>query len=63
MSPRLRSTAALVVSMATCLLVGVAVGFRTLDEATIQAYLDRDQPYDCAGAIRVERGHDVVVIT
>jgi len=35
--------------------VRVEVGFRNLDERTIEAYLARDRPYDCAGAIRVER--------
>lgn len=35
-------------------LVDVASSFRTLDERAIEAYLDRDQPYDCAGAVRVE---------
>ena len=35
-------------------LVDVATTFRTLDDAALAAYLDRDQPYDCAGAMRVE---------
>lgn len=29
--------------------------FRTLSLADIEAYLDLDQPYDCAGAIKIER--------
>ena len=28
--------------------------FRTLDARTIEAYLRRDKPYDCAGAVRSE---------
>ena len=35
-------------------LVDVASTFRTLDPEAIEVYLDRDQPYDCAGAVRVE---------
>ena len=35
-------------------LVDVATTFRTLDDAALVAYIDRDQPYDCAGAMRVE---------
>ena len=35
-------------------LVDVASTFRALDQQTIEVYLDRDQPYDCAGAVRVE---------
>jgi septum formation protein len=30
------------------------VGFRPLDEARIQAYLRREQPYDCAGSAKAE---------
>lgn len=30
------------------------VHFRTLDEATINAYLEKDQPWDCAGSFRAE---------
>lgn len=32
----------------------VRVRFRELDDATIQAYLHADQPYDCAGSAKVE---------
>jgi septum formation protein len=35
-------------------LVDVVCTFRTLDDAALAAYLDRDQPLDCAGAVRVE---------
>jgi len=35
-------------------LVDVATTFRTLDDRALAAYVDRDQPYDCAGAMRVE---------
>jgi len=35
-------------------LVDVASTFRALDQRTIELYLDRDQPYDCAGAVRIE---------
>jgi septum formation protein len=35
-------------------LVDVASTFRTLDDAVLEAYLDTDQPYDCAGAVRAE---------
>ena len=30
------------------------VHFRTLDEVTIQNYLQREQPYDCAGSFKSE---------
>ena len=30
------------------------VTFRTLDERTIQAYLKKEKPYDCAGAAKAE---------
>jgi septum formation protein len=30
------------------------VAFRTLDEARIEAYLRREQPYDCAGSAKAE---------
>jgi septum formation protein len=30
------------------------VQFRTLDQATIDAYLKKDQPWDCAGSFRSE---------
>jgi septum formation protein len=32
----------------------VSVGFRTLDAATIEAYLHLEQPYDCAGSAKAE---------
>ncbi len=35
-------------------LVDVVCTFRTLDDAALTSYLDRDQPLDCAGAVRVE---------
>ena len=35
-------------------LVDVASTFRALDPQAIDVYLDRDRPYDCAGAVRVE---------
>jgi septum formation protein len=35
-------------------LVDVASTFRSLDDAALEAYLDADQPYDCAGAVRAE---------
>ncbi|MDE2606793.1 MAG: septum formation inhibitor Maf [Burkholderiales bacterium] len=35
-------------------LAPVRVRFRTLDEAEIEAYLQAEQPYDCAGSARSE---------
>jgi septum formation protein len=35
-------------------LVDVTSTFRVLDARTIEAYLQRDKPYDCAGAVRSE---------
>jgi septum formation protein len=35
-------------------LVDVTSTLRALDDAALTAYLDRDQPFDCAGAIRIE---------
>ena len=35
-------------------LVSTEVTFRSLTRATIEAYLHRDQPYDCAGSARIE---------
>jgi septum formation protein len=35
-------------------LVDVRSTFRRLSDADINAYLDREQPYDCAGAVRSE---------
>lgn len=34
--------------------VVTTVSFRALDRATVEAYLRRDTPYDCAGAFRSE---------
>lgn len=35
-------------------LVDVASTFRSLDDAQLLAYIDRDQPYDCAGSVKCE---------
>jgi septum formation protein len=35
-------------------LIDVRSSFRALDARTIEAYLRRDKPYDCAGAVRSE---------
>jgi septum formation protein len=35
-------------------LVDVVCTFRTLDDAALESYLERDHPLDCAGAVRVE---------
>jgi len=35
-------------------LVQYSVKFRELEEATIEAYLRRDRPYDCAGSAKAE---------
>jgi len=35
-------------------LVPTEVHFRALDDAAIEAYLRADQPYDCAGAAKIE---------
>ena len=35
-------------------LVNVASTFRTLSEAAIVAYVDREQPFDCAGSVKSE---------
>jgi septum formation protein len=35
-------------------LVPCAVTFRRLDSRTIEAYLQREQPYDCAGSAKSE---------
>lgn len=35
-------------------LVDVASTFRTLTEAEIVAYIDREQPFDCAGSVKSE---------
>jgi septum formation protein len=34
--------------------VDIVVGFKVLDPQTIEAYLHKDKPYACAGAIRAE---------
>jgi septum formation protein len=35
-------------------LIDVRSTFRSLDDAEISAYLDREEPYDCAGAVKSE---------
>ena len=35
-------------------LVPCRVGFRKLDDATIERYLEKEQPYDCAGSAKSE---------
>jgi septum formation protein len=35
-------------------LVDVASTLRSLDDAALQAYLDREQPFDCAGSVKAE---------
>ena len=35
-------------------LVDVASTLRQLDDATLAAYLDREQPFDCAGSVKAE---------
>ena len=35
-------------------LVDVASTFRSLDDSALEAYVDRDQPYDCAGSVKAE---------
>lgn len=35
-------------------IVPVRVRFRALDDATIERYLDREEPYDCAGSAKAE---------
>jgi septum formation protein len=35
-------------------MVPTAVHFRDFDDATIDAYLRAEQPYDCAGAAKIE---------
>ncbi len=35
-------------------LVDVASTFRHLDDAILAAYLEREQPYDCAGSVKAE---------
>ena len=35
-------------------LVDVASTFRSLDDATLGAYLEREKPFDCAGSVKAE---------
>jgi septum formation protein len=35
-------------------LVDVVSTFRSLDDAALQAYLERDHPFDCAGSVKAE---------
>ena len=35
-------------------LIDVSSTFRLLDDASLEAYVDREQPYDCAGSVKVE---------
>jgi septum formation protein len=35
-------------------LIDVASTFRMLDDAALTAYLEREQPYDCAGSVKAE---------
>jgi septum formation protein len=35
-------------------LVDVVSTFRSLDDAALNAYLDRDRPFDCAGSVKAE---------
>ena len=35
-------------------LVDVVSTFRSLDDASLQAYLDRERPFDCAGSVKAE---------
>ena len=35
-------------------LVDVVSTFRSLDDAALKAYLDRERPFDCAGSVKVE---------
>ena len=43
-------------------LVDVASTFRNLDDAALEAYLDREQPFDCAGSVKSE-GLGIVLFT
>lgn len=38
-----------------CELVPTHVSFRRLDRPTVEAYVDRERPYACAGALQVEK--------
>jgi septum formation protein len=35
-------------------LVDVTSAFRALDDATLQTYLERERPFDCAGSVKAE---------
>jgi septum formation protein len=35
-------------------LVDVVSSFRSLDDATLETYLDRERPFDCAGSVKAE---------
>jgi len=35
-------------------LIDVASTFRSFDDAALEAYLDREQPFDCAGSVKAE---------
>jgi septum formation protein len=43
-------------------LVDVASTFRNLDDATLEAYLEHEQPFDCAGSVKSE-GLGIVLFT
>jgi len=43
-------------------LVDVASTFRSADDAALEAYLDREQPFDCAGSVKSE-GLGIVLFT
>jgi septum formation protein len=43
-------------------LVDVASTFRNLDDATLETYLEREQPFDCAGSVKSE-GLGIVLFT
>jgi len=43
-------------------LVDVASTFRNLDDAALESYLDREQPFDCAGSVKSE-GLGIVLFT
>lgn len=45
----------------TARVVTVDVQFRTLSSGEIEAYVDREQPYDCAGSARIE-GLGIVLV-
>ena len=35
-------------------LIDVSSTFRSLDDRALEAYIDRDRPYDCAGSVKAE---------